>query len=183
LGLVPGRDFDPSKVVPKLTVVKIMEYFKKVGKPLSGRLFTSKAGLYGTDYLQRVMVPAIGLGANRPQDTVYPTSETDANENKYDSAANKHVIHFDKGQTPPVNGFWSITMYDAKYFFVPNAINRCTVSSRSKFVLNADGSVDIYVQADSPGNGQGSGLAAGSKASVYPDDAVVWPEGDAAFHH
>ena len=66
-------------------------------------------------------ITAIGLGANRPQDAIYPTSEKDAAGKEYDGASNKYVMHIDKGQFPPVNGFWSLTMYDAKYFFVPNA--------------------------------------------------------------
>jgi hypothetical protein len=68
----------------------------------------------------------------------------------YDGA-NKYVIHFDKGQTPPANGFWSITMYDSGYFFVANPLNRYTVSSRFPFVYNPDGSLDLYFQKDSPG--------------------------------
>jgi hypothetical protein len=60
-------------------------------------------------------------------------------------------MHFDKGQLPPAEGFWSLTMYDANYFFVANPINRYTLSSRFKFKYNADGSLDFYLQKDSPG--------------------------------
>jgi hypothetical protein len=60
-------------------------------------------------------------------------------------------MRFEKGQLPPAKGFWSITMYDDQYFFVPNPINRYTVSSRSKFKTNPDGSIDLYIQKDSPG--------------------------------
>lgn len=186
IGLIPGKDFDPSKLdlmdkeaikaVPKLAVVKIMEYFKSSGKPLNGWIFTTKTGLYGTDYLQRAMIAAIGLGANRPQDAVYPTSEEDADGKKYDGATHKYVIHFAKGQMPPANAFWSITMYDASYFFVPNAINRYTVSSRSKFVPNADGSVDIYVQADSPGKGKEANWLPAPKAQFILMMRLYWPK-------
>ena len=137
IGLVPGQDFDPSKLgafdkeaikaVPKLGQVKIMEYFKKVGAPVNGWMFTTKTGIYGTDYLGRALITAIGLGANRPQDAVYPTGEKDGSGNDFDASSKKYVIHFDKGQTPPVDGFWSITMYDDKYFFVPNPLNRYTL--------------------------------------------------------
>lgn len=87
IGLIPGQDFDPSKLgafdkeaikaVPKLSQAKIMEYFKKVGTPINGWMFTTKTGLYGTDYLDRALITAIGLGANRPQDAVYPTGQKD----------------------------------------------------------------------------------------------------------
>ena len=98
----------------------------------------------------RALITWYGLGANRPLDAVYPTSEGPDVLKKY-SGAHKYVAHFNKGEMPPVNGFWSITMYDKDYFFVPNAINRYTVSSRTKFKTNPDGSVDLYVQKDPPG--------------------------------
>jgi hypothetical protein len=161
IGLVPGQDFDPSKLgafdkeaikaVPKLAQVKIMEYLKEAGKPINGWMFTTKTGIYGTQYLDRALITAIGLGANRPQDAVYPTGEKDADGKEFDGASKKYVVHIDKGQMPPVDGLWSFTMYDDKYFFVPNTLNRYTLSSRSKFVTNPDGSVDLYLQADSPG--------------------------------
>ena len=119
-------------------------------KNINGWSFTTKTGLYGTDYLMRALVTAIGLGANRPQDAVYPTSDKDADDNAYDGA-NKYVIRFDKGQTPPVEGFWSITMYDSQYFFVANPINRYSISPRQNLKTNPDGSIDIYIQNDSPG--------------------------------
>jgi len=96
------------------------------------------------------MITWYGLGANRIQDAVYPTSEGPDLLKKF-SGANKYVAHFNKGEMPPANAFWSITMYDKDYFFVPNSLNRYTVSSRDKFKANADGSVDLYIQKDSPG--------------------------------
>src|SRR5262249_28493057 len=130
IGIVPGKDFDASKLpvsvadrIPKAAQEQIMSHFKQGGSDLNGWIFTTKAGVYGTDYLQRAFITAIGLGANRPQDAVYPTSEVDGDGKSY-SGANKYVIHFPKGQTPPVNAFWSITMYNADYFFVDNPLNK-----------------------------------------------------------
>ena len=60
-------------------------------------------------------------------------------------------MHFPKGQLPPVDGFWSLTMYDANYFFVANPLNRYTISARQNLKANADGSIDLYIQNDSPG--------------------------------
>ena len=101
----------------KWRIDRIMLQFKvnKAVKDKNGWAFTTKTGLYGTDYLMRALVTAIGLGANRPQDAVYPTSQKDADGRKY-SGANKYVMHFAKGQLPPVSGFWSLTMYDASLF-------------------------------------------------------------------
>ena len=165
IGIVPGQDFDAAKLdpavakgvaaAPKPAQDKIMEWMKEgvvAGdfKLENGWAFTTKTGLYGTGYRQRALITAIGLGANRPQDAVYPTSEGPDVLKKY-SGDKKYVMHFDKGAMPPVKGFWSLTMYDASYFFVPNALNRYTLSQRNRFKPNTDGSVDLYIQRESPG--------------------------------
>jgi hypothetical protein len=185
IGLVPGQDFDPSKLgafdhevikgVPKIAQVKIMEYFKKAGERVNGWLFTTKTGTYGTDYLQRALITAIGLGANRPQDAIYPTSQEGADGTALDGARTKYVIHFDKGQTPPARAFWSITMYDDSYFFVPNQLKRYTVSSRNTFVTNPDGSVDLYLQADSPGKAKEANWLPAPKAKFILMMRLYWP--------
>ena len=159
IGLVPGQSYDASKLnadfvkrVPQVAFDRIMLQFK-VGasvKNINGWMFDSVTGIYGTDYLNRAFVTAIGLGANRIQDAVYPTSLKSASGDDY-SGANKYTIHFPKGQLPPTRGFWSITMYDANYFFVANPINRYSISARQNLKANADGSVDLYIQKDSPG--------------------------------
>src|SRR6187200_56439 len=159
IGIVAGQDFDASKLkadfakrIPDVANDRIMLQFKvnKAVRDQNGWAFTTKTGLYGTDYLMRALVTAIGLGANRPQDAVYPTSQKDAEDRAYDGA-NKYVIHFPRGQLPPVRGFWSLTMYDANYFFVANSLNRYSISPRQDLKRNPDGSVDLYVQKDSPG--------------------------------
>jgi hypothetical protein len=119
-------------------------------KDENGRGYTTKTGIYGTDYLMRALITAIGLGANRPQDAVYPTSPKDGEGRKY-NGENKYVMHFPEGQLPPAQGFWSLTMYDAGYFFVENPINRYSISARQNLKSNADGSTDLYIQKDSPG--------------------------------
>jgi hypothetical protein len=159
IGIVPGQDFDASKLkadfikrVPEVAVDRIMIQFKinKAIRDENGFAYTTKTGIYGTDYLMRALVTAIGLGANRPQDAVYPTSQKDAAGHKY-SGANKYVMRFAKGQLPPTLGFWSLTMYDSEYFFVSNPINRYSISARQNLKPNPDGSVDLYIQKDSPG--------------------------------
>jgi hypothetical protein len=160
IGIVPGQPFDPSKLdpavarglakAPKVGQEKIMAHFKDAGMLENGWTFSTKTGLYGIDYLQRAFITAIGLGANRPQDAVYPTSTGDADGKKY-SGANRYVIHFDKGKTPPANAFWSVTMYDAGYFFVDNPLNKYTVSPRNGLTYNPDGSLDLHIQNESPG--------------------------------
>lgn len=159
IGLVSGKEFDASKLnadfakrIPEIAFDRIMLQFKinKDVQHIDGWNFTTKTGLYGTDYLMRALITAIGLGANRPQDAVYPTSLKDASDDAYEGA-NKYVIHFDKGHVPPAEGFWSITMYDAGYFFVANPINRYSISPRQNLRSNPDGSIDLYIQKDTPG--------------------------------
>ena len=184
LGIVPGKDFDPGKLdpavakalddVPKLAVEKIMAHFKQAGTLENGWMFTTKTGLYGSDYLQRALITAIGLGANRPQDAVYPTSEADAEGKPYDGA-NKYVMHFDKGQTPPADGFWSLTMYDDQFFFVDNPLNRYTLSPRNNFKYNADGSLDLYLQNENPGAEKESNWLPAPKGKFILMLRLYWP--------
>ena len=160
LGIEPGKAFDAAKLdpavakgledVPKLGFEKIMAHFKKAGTDKNGWIFTTRAGTYGTDYLQRALITAIGLGANRPEDAVYPTSELGTDGKPYDGAMT-YTLTFPRGQMPPANAFWSLTMYNGDYFFVDNPLNRYTLSSRSTLKANADGSTDLYIQKDSPG--------------------------------
>jgi hypothetical protein len=185
LGIVPGQKFDLARLgddvaaelqdVPKLGFGKIMGHFKSAGSDENGWTFTTKAGNYGTDYLQRAFVTAIGLGANRPQDAVYPTSETAVDGQPY-MGTNKYVMHFDKGQFPPVNGFWSLTMYDEQMFFVDNPLNRYTLSARNKFVENADGSVDLYLQHENPGPDKEANWLPAPAGRFIPMLRLYWPK-------
>ena len=111
---------------------------------------TDTMGVYGNYYLKRAMVTQIGLGANLPGDAIYPLNLGDS-EGKPLDGTNAYTIHFDKDQIPPAEAFWSITLYDTEGFQVANAINRFAVSSWMQFKYNADGSLDLYFQNESPG--------------------------------
>ena len=106
---------------------------------------------------------------------MYPFSEGPDVLKKY-SGANKYVMHFNKGEMPPVDGFWSLTMYDASYFFVPNALNRYTVSQRDKLRHNADGSVDVYIQHDSPGKDKESNWLPAPADQFILMMRLYWPK-------
>lgn len=185
IGLVPGQDFDPSKLsafdkqaiesIPKFAHAKILESFSNGSKPVNGWMYLLRdIGIYGTNYLQRATVTYFGLGANLPQDAIYPTSQEDADGKEYDGTKN-YVMHFEKGQMPPVKAFWSLTMYDKDMFFVPNPIHRQTLSSRNKFITNPDGSVDLYLQSDSPGKAKEANWLPAPKARFIPMLRLYWP--------
>jgi len=185
LGIVPGKDFDAGKLdpvaakallaVPKAGFEAIAGNFMKMATPVNGWVVTTKTGIYGTRYLDRATITAVGLGANRPQDAVYPTSTKDGDGNAYDGA-NKYVMHFDKDQMPPVNGFWSLTMYNAEYFFVDNERNRYTLSPRDALKYNKDGSLDLYLQSDSPGADKESNWLPAPKGRFVLMLRLYWPK-------
>jgi hypothetical protein len=111
---------------------------------------TDTMGVYGNYYLKRAIVTQFGLGANLPEDAIYPLNLADDTGKPLDGA-NAYTLHFDKAQIPPVQAFWSITLYDNDGFQVANPINRFAVSSWMPFKYNSDGSLDLYFQNESPG--------------------------------
>ena len=161
IGVVPGQDFDLGKLDP--TIAKGLEGIvpralatlqgqaKTMGTAVNGwHIPKMDIGAFGTDYDTRAFIALIAFGANLPEDALYPTAFVDGEDKPFDGA-NRYVLHFDAGLTPPVNAFWSVTMYDPQSFFVDNAINRYAISSWMPLKPNDDGSVDIHIQHDSPG--------------------------------
>jgi len=112
---------------------------------------TDTMGVYGNYYLKRALVAQVGLGANLPEDAIYPVNLADDTGKPLDGS-NNYILHFEKGTTPPANAFWSVTLYDNDGFQVGNPINRSAVSSWMPFKYNADGSLDLYFQNENPGN-------------------------------
>ena len=167
LGIISGQAFDVSQLdtaaievlqnVPTIALARIQGWFRdgtnvNVGNAIlqNGWMFTLKTGNYETDYLRRAWVTAIGRGASLPQDAVYAISNVDDAGQPY-SGNFRYVMRFPPGQAPAANGFWSLTMYDADYFFVDNPLGRYTLSARDEFKFNGDGSLDLYLQKHSPG--------------------------------
>jgi hypothetical protein len=111
---------------------------------------TDTMGVYGNYYLKRAIVAQIGLGANQLEDAIYPLNLGDENGKPLDGS-NKYAIHFEKSLTPPVDAFWSITLYDSAGFQVSNRLNRFAISSWMPLTYNKDGSLDLYFQNESPG--------------------------------
>lgn len=187
IGIVPGQDFDKSKFdpsfakrIPQVAFGRIMLHFKFSDgdvKDINGWGFSTKTGIYGTNYIQRALITAIGLGANRPQDAVYPTSmKSDSGLiSRAYSGTEKYVLKFEKGKLPPVSGFWSLTMYNEKYFFVDNPLNRYSISARQPLQANADGSVDLLIQNESPGADKESNWLPAPKDKFVLMMRLYWP--------
>lgn len=160
-GLVPGEDWDPGKVdaatrqaiddAAREAMADMARTIKALGRHVNGwNLMENGIGTYGTAYLQRAAIALGGLGANLPEDAVYPTAFQDSDGKPLDGAGD-YVVHFTKEQLPPADAFWSLTMYDDQGFQVANPIDRFAIGDRDALKFNADGSLDLYLQHRSPG--------------------------------
>ena len=162
IGIVPGQKFDfnsldnETKDKLKMIPANVHELFEKtrsVGDPkilINGwQVATDGIGSYGTDYSFRAYVAYVGLGANLAEDAVYPSIASDQNGDQFMSE-NNYTLHFEKEEIPPVNGFWSLTLYDKRDFLAESAINRYSLGDRDELLYNEDGSLDIYIQQSSP---------------------------------
>jgi hypothetical protein len=183
IGLVPGQDFDSKSLdarwdtrLPQLSFDRIKLQLTSLKRD-NGWLFTTKTGLYGTDYIQRAFITAFGLGANRPQDAVYPLSQRASLLEAYEGEHN-YTLRFAKGELPPVKGFWSLTMYDEAMFFVANPINRYSMSLRTNPKFEADGSLVIYIQNESPGADKEANWLPSPKGKFHLMLRLYWPDED-----
>jgi hypothetical protein len=161
IGIEPGQSFDLNKAAP--AVRKALESAPSEAQQLMAwkvptiarvanwwSMNTDTMGVYGNYYLKRAIVAQLGLGANLPEDAIYPYNLGDETGKPLDGA-NKYTLHFDKGETPPADAFWSVTLYDAEGFQVANSLNRFNLAGWMPLKSNADGSMDLYFQNESPG--------------------------------
>ena len=158
LGIEPGKPFDITKVdteiakglnkAVKEVQIKLAKDVTKI-KNVNGWMQPHNLGRYGTDYNTRAGIAYLGLGADMQEDTTYPTAYVDGDGNALDSA-NKYVMHYEKGQLPPTNATWSISQYKGN-FYERNVLNRYAIAPWMPLKFNPDGSLDIYLQAESPG--------------------------------
>jgi hypothetical protein len=161
IGIERGKSFDIDKVdpaiktaletVPKEALSLMAWKVNSLARVVNGwSMNTDTMGVYGNYYLKRAIITQLGLGANLPEDAIYPVNLTDDTGKPLDGA-NRYVLHFESSAIPPVNAFWSVTLYDAEGYQVPNSLNRFAVSSWMPFKYAPDGSLDLYFQNQSPG--------------------------------
>jgi hypothetical protein len=161
VGVAPGRPFDLKTLDP--VVARGVERGFRAGqanlaaavdrphgKRVNGWEILSNLGRYGTDYLYRAVIARVALGANLAEDAVYPRARVDAAGRPL-TGKDRYVLRFPKGQLPPVNAFWSLTLYNSRQFFVQNPIDRYALGDRDRLKFNADGSLTLYLQHESPG--------------------------------
>jgi hypothetical protein len=162
IGFEVGRSFDfantPAEVQKGLAAApaaaqKLMAWkAPTLARVANGwSMNTDTMGVYGNYYLKRAMVAQLGLGANLPEDAVYPLNLADASGKPLDGVGGNYTLHFAKDELPPAKAFWSVTLYDNDGFQVANPLNRFALSSWMPFKTNADGSLDLYFQNVSPG--------------------------------
>jgi len=156
LGFEVDQSFDPAEAdplvrqalqaAPAAAEEALIIEWPKVGRKANGWVMNTDSGVYGANYLKRASVAKFEIGMNLPEDAIYPdTADTPLYGN------NKYVMHFEKGALPPVEEFWSVTIYDLEGFTVPTPTERYTLGDRSNLKPNPDGSLDIYLQRENPG--------------------------------
>jgi hypothetical protein len=129
--------------------------FRNYGQQLPFNWSTiSNEAAFGVDYYTRTAVAKSNILVNSPQETKYFYQDLDASGGRL-NGANRYTVTFAKDETPPVNGFWSLTLYNEHHFFAPNELKRYSLGTKNKTLKpNADGSLTIYVQADPPPEAQ-----------------------------
>jgi hypothetical protein len=189
LGLIPGKTLVCFNLRPSAKhaldlaanygprLIKAEASKRYIQNNINGwALLIDDIGFYGTDYLQRAIVAMTGIGANLPQDSVYAPAFIDANKMPL-AGYNDYRIHFESGQFPPVNAFWSITIYNDKGYLVENSINRYAIGPHlKKLNYNADGSLDIFIGNLSPGKDYINNWLPAPKGSFNLILRMYWPK-------
>jgi hypothetical protein len=161
IGIEAGKSFDFEGADPTVKkalakaagdALELMQAKSPTIAPIINgwQMNTSAMGVYGNEYLRRAIVAMIGLGANPPRDAIYPFAFIDGGGNALD-AANTYVLRFEKSNLPPVDAFWSVTLYDENGFPVPNDMQRNALGDRDDLTFGSDGSLELYFQSVSPG--------------------------------
>jgi hypothetical protein len=160
LGIAPGEPFSTegfdADVVAALeegvaqAKAALVAEISSLGKMVNHWGLTYDMGRYGTRYTYRAAWTFAGIGGNLIEDAFYPFAVKDVEGNQLTSDKN-YTLTFDEGEWPPAQAFWSLTIYDMEGYLVDNPLNRYAVGDRSQMKPNADGSLTIYIQSESPG--------------------------------
>ena len=195
IGIGPGKKFNfkDLSVEHKAAILlamkegedKVDKYLEAGQKNINGwkvgSLFGDRA-FYNGDWLKRAAAAKGGIYGNDAVEAMYPLTRTAANGEELDSSKHKYTLTFAKDQLPPVNAFWSVTMYDGKtQLLIKNPINRYLINSPmlSSMKKNKDGSLTLYVQKDSPGKDKESNWLPAPDGTIYMVMRLYWPKTEA----
>ena len=191
IGIVPGKPFDTASLsdARKAALLNGMADGQKEIDAYRATLGGKSADLFGSraflknNYLKRATGTQVGIGANSKDEALYPIYAKDSDGKPLDGASGRYTLRYADGKFPPVNAFWSLTMYALpSQLLVKNPINRYLVNSPMlpNLKRDADGGLTIYIQNESPGAGQGIELAAGAEGAVHDGRALLLAEAGAA---
>jgi hypothetical protein len=192
IGVGPGRtmDFKNLPLEQKLEIglgmkegeAKVEKYLADGQKNINGWKVGSLFGdrlFYSGDWLKRAAAAKGGIYGNDAVEAVYPMAKTLANGEELDGAKHKYTLTFAAGQLPPVDAFWSVTMYDGKsQLLIENPINRYLINTPMlpSMTKNADGSLTLYIQKDSPGADKEANWLPAPNGPIYLVMRLYWPK-------
>jgi hypothetical protein len=187
IGIVPGKHFDAASLTPELKAAFAagMADGQQEIDALRAKLGGKSQDLFGTraflknDYVRRAAGTQVGIGANSKEEALYPIYERDADGKPLDGANGRYVVRFAAGKFPPVNAFWSLTMYDRPgQLLVRNRLNRYLINSPMLADLkrDADGGLTLYIQSDSPGADKEANWLPAPKGPFMMAARYYWPK-------
>jgi hypothetical protein len=192
IGIGPGKTFDFKDLSPehKAEILlamkqgdgKVDKWLAEGNKKINGwnvGAFFGDEDFFNGDWLMRAGAAKGGLYGNDSVEAMYPYTRTDATGETLDGSKHNYTITFPAGQYPPVNAFWSVTMYDGKsQFLIKNPINRYLINSPMLpgMKKNADGSLTLYIQKDSPGPDKEANWLPAPNDTIYLVMRLYWPK-------
>ncbi len=191
LGIGPGKTFDFNDLSPehkaaaavglKAAASKVDEAAIQIGRDVNGWKVGSAFGnraFYKGDWLKRAAAAKAGIYGNDAAEAVYPMATTDGDGQPLDGSQHAYTVTFPAGGLPPVNAFWSVTIYDGTTkLLIRNPIGRYLINSPmlSSMKKNGDGSLTIYIQKDSPGTARQSNWLPAPNGPIYLVMRLYWP--------
>jgi hypothetical protein len=199
IGIGAGKPFAIAKLSPeektelvagmKVGFAKIKKQTADLGKDVNGwRVFTPGLGIFGDraeykgNWTLRAAAAMAGIYGNSPAEALYPLLSKDSDGNRPDCSKQNYTLTFPAGQLPPAHAFWSVTMYDGKtQLLIENPINRYLINSPMlpNLKKNADGSLTLYLQKDSPGKDKESNWLPAPNGPIYVAMRLYWPKAEA----
>jgi hypothetical protein len=192
IGVGAGKQFDMKDLSAEHKAAVLLgmkagddqldEYIKSGGAVINGwnvGSFFGDRAFYNGDWLKRAAAAKGGIFGNSSVEAMYPLTRVTANGETLDGSKHNYTLTFAKGSFPPVNAFWSVTMYDGKtQFLIQNPIDRYLINSPMLpgMKTNADGSLTLYIQKDSPGKDKEANWLPAPNGPIYLVMRLYWPK-------